>query len=145
MMILPYLEASFSERNYYRTGTPLPTKDFAQLEPTYIPLLATAQRYGHISIIVGFRVTSPNPSLEEITQGRQQLLDQLAGHQAENFSDLLYVPYIAMTVDDQTLQYLITLPEVTSIEPNWVASPDLEVMSTAIKPTKIATPTPIRG
>lgn len=105
----------------------------ATLIPRYAALLATVQKYGTVSIIVGFHVASLHPSEEEIIYWGKQLLNKLAHYQVTVTSDISFIPAIVMTVDEEALRYLMSLPEVTSISGNEVFLSPLEPMSTRAK------------
>src|SRR5689334_13023405 len=94
--LVAWFGVSQSEQDFHDGSAPLGAKDSARLAITYKSLLAKVQRNGTVSIIVGFKVASSEPSQQEITQQRQQLLDRLKGQKVVVQSDVLFIPYVGM-------------------------------------------------
>jgi hypothetical protein len=98
-------------------------------------LSAAVKKRGHIRIIVGLKLPPPgfrpegtlNPAEQEqqrkaITAGREALLDSLSCYDFKVYRTYTSIPYIAMKVNADALDELVSSPYVLSIEKD---SPDI--------------------
>ncbi len=117
------------------TITPTDDRPEGPIPPEYIELMDTAQRVGEVRVIVGLNVAfSPAGTLSvqmmeaqdaAIAQARGDLLTSLSGYRATQVSTDWHIPFVALQVDAAALQYLMTSPEITSIQEDGFFSPSL--------------------
>jgi len=91
-------------------------------------LLDKAKSNGQVRIIVGFDVDfTPEGYLAaqekmnqraNIRNAQNSVLDNMASNQPNNFQKFDYIPFMAMTVNENALKHLISSSQITSIEEN---------------------------
>ena len=102
--------------------------------PELSDLLARAQADGKVRVIVGLRVLFKpegelaNPQAVDaqragIVRSQTNLLAQLSDYNVTDVNTFRFIPYVAITVDADALQYLVSLSDVTSIEEDRLVSP----------------------
>ncbi len=105
------------------------------LNGNFIRLINIAQEKGNVPVIVGFRFDfTPEGYLTnslkdnqraEIRENQDALLQKLEAFKPKNVKQFETIPYFAVTIDAETLEFLKTLSEVTFIREDELHAPTL--------------------